>query len=219
MPRPATFVVWVGLLVAACSTVNPQIGQLETFKQEAATRKWQAIADATVACAPGSQGCAQLHQIKADACLSLGSQVAPVQQAADYDCAITEFQAAIAGQLKQKDPMVDTALLQTAELDALSRRRDRSRSDGESARFNGALLNDAAAVVKAAPEQAAGYYYLGDALLSQALSEQPPTSCGTLNRATAALDTASRRASGYADAIAQRRRDIANAAQAGGCKL
>ena len=64
-----------------------------------------------MACTPGSRGCAQLHQIKADACLSLGSRAAPVQQATDYDCAITEYQVAIAAQLKQKDPMVDTARL------------------------------------------------------------------------------------------------------------
>lgn len=219
MHETVKFVALAGLLAASCSAVNPQIGQLEMFKQEAATRNWQAIADATVACAPGSQGCAQLHQIKADACLSLGNQTVPAQQATDYDCAITEYQAAITAQLKQPDPAVDTARLQTAELDALSRRRDRSRTDGEAARFNAALLNDARTAVKAAPAQAAGYYYVGDALLSQALSEEPPASCGTLNHATTALDSASQRQGGYADAIAQRRRDIANAARAGGCKL
>jgi hypothetical protein len=219
MPRRATLVLSAALLAAACSTVNPQIGQLETFKREAAARKWQAIADANVTCAPESLGCAQLHQIKADACMSLGNQASPAQQATNYDCAITENRAAIAAQLKRPDPTVDTARLQTGELEALLRRRDHSRSDPEATRFNRALLSDAAAVVQAAPAQAAGYYYLGDALLSQALSEQPPTSCDTLRRAAAALGNASQRPSGYADAIAQRRRDIANAAQPGGCKL
>jgi hypothetical protein len=219
MLRGATLVLPVGLLLASCSAVNPQIGQLETFKQEAAAGKSQAIADAKVACAPGSQGCAQLHQIKADACMAVGNQASPAQQATDYDCAISEYQAAIAAQRKQPDSTVDMARLQTGELDALLRRRDRSRSDQEAARFNGALLSEARAMVEAAPAQAAGYYYLGDGLLSQALSERAPTSCATLHRAAAALGNAIQRPGAYADAIAQRRRDMGNAAQADGCNL
>jgi len=111
------------------------------------------------------------------------------------------------------------ARLQTGELEALARRRDRSRSDQETAPFNRTLLSDAAALVKAAPAQAAGYYYLGDALLSQALAEPAAANCETLHRAAAALGNASQRPAGYADAIAQRRRDTANAAQADGCRL
>nr|WP_294526545.1 hypothetical protein [uncultured Rhodopila sp.] len=219
MPKATPLVVSASLLVAACSTINPQIGQLETFKQEAAARNWQAIADTRVACAPESQGCAQSHQIKADACMSLGNNAPSAQQAAEYDCAITEYQAAVAAQLKLPDPAIDLAVLQKGELEALLRRRDHSRSDREATPFNRALLTEAATVVKAAPAQAAGYYYLGDALVSQALSEQPPTSCETLHRAAATLAHASQQPGGYADAITQRRRDIANAAQAGGCKL
>jgi hypothetical protein len=219
MPKPSTLVISAGLIVAACSTINPQIGQLETFKQEAAAKNWQPIADAKVACTPQSQGCAQLHQIKANACMSLGNQAALTQQSTDYDCAVNEYQAAIAAQLKQPDATVDLAQLRTGKLEALSRRRDRSRSDQEAAQFNRALVSDATAMVKAAPAQGSAYYYLGDGLLSQALSEQPPNSCATLQRASVALDTASQRPSAYADAIAQRRRDIANAAKAGGCSL
>jgi hypothetical protein len=61
MPRSVTLVIAAGLLAAACSTINPQIGQLETFKQQAAARNWQAIADAKVACASEAQGCVQLY--------------------------------------------------------------------------------------------------------------------------------------------------------------
>lgn len=83
-----------------------------------------------------------------------------------YDCAITEYQATIAAHRKQPDATVDMARLQTAELEALSQRRDRSRSDQEAVRFNRALMSDATVMVKAAPAQGTAYYYLGDGLLS-----------------------------------------------------
>jgi hypothetical protein len=219
MPKLSTLVVLAGLTVSACSVVNPQIGQLKTFKQEAAARNWRAIANAKVECVPRSQGCVQLHQIKADACMSLADQLAPTQQSANYDCAITEYQAAIAAQHRQADATVDMARLQTSQLDALSRRRDISRSEEEAARFNRELLRDATILVKAAPARTAGNYYVGDALLSQALSEQPPASCETLHRAVIALGDASRWPNVYAGAIAQRQRDIENATRAGRCNM
>lgn len=219
MPKLATLVILSGLAVSACSAVNPQIGQLETFKQEAAAKQWRPIADARIECAPQSQGCAQLHQIKADACMSLAYRAAPTQQSGDYDCAINEYQAAIAAQLEQPDATVDMVRLQTGKLDALSRRRDISRSEEEATRFNRELLRDSTLLAKAAPARAVGNYYLSDALLSQALSEQPPASCKTLHRAVVALGDASQWSDGYAGAIAQRQRDIENAARAGRCNV
>jgi hypothetical protein len=205
------------LLLAACATVNPQISQLDRFKQQAAVHDWPIIVGASVSCAAESAGCAQLHQIKGDACMTLASEAAAADQAPRYDCAIAQYGAAIQAQAAHPDAAVDPVRLRTADLEALQRRRDRSRSRQEATPFNDRLVSAAGSTIQAFPGQAAGYYYLAGGLLSQGLAEPAPQSCRILDQASAALDGAASHQGAVPEAIAQRRRDVANA-RAGGCK-
>ena len=195
-------------LAAGCTAINPQVGQLETFKQQAAVGNWSTIAATPVLCALDSPGCAQLHQIKGDACMRVAAAAAPLERAPDYDCAIEQYDAAIRA---AADPSVDPARIRSQELEALQDRRDVSRSRQEAAPLNTRLATLAQDTISADPGQAAGYYYLASALLMQGLSEAPPQACRTLDRAAAALDQASQRPGAAPDAIGQRRRDINNA--------
>ena len=198
----------VAVSVAACSAVNPQIGQLETFKQQAAASNWAPIAQSSVSCAPASAGCAQLHQIKADACVAIAGTVPPTGQAPSYDCAIDQYDAALAA---RPDPAIDPARLWSGELESLQRRRDLSRSGAEAAPFNDRLLSTANRAIAAEPGQAVGYTYLASALLSRGLAEAPPQGCRTLDQAAAALGQAASRPGAPSSLLAQRQRDIANA--------
>jgi hypothetical protein len=207
----------VGPLLAACSVANPQIGQLDTFKQQAAAEQWGPIAASQASCDGDSPSCPQLHQLKADACMTLAMRAQSAAQAPQYDCAVAQYDAAIHAQAARPDAAVDLVGLRTGEPEALQRRRDRSRSRQEATPFNDRPLCVARLMVNAVPGQAAGFYYLASTLLSQGLAEPVPQGCRSLDRATAAHDKAAIRSGAVPEAIAQRRRDIANA-RAGRCR-
>ncbi|WP_044559716.1 hypothetical protein [Azospirillum sp. B4] len=204
--------VAAGLHLTACAVVNSEISQLDSFKRYAAAGDWAAIANSGVSCGASSSGCAQLHEIKADACMRQGAGVS------SYDCAIAQYQAAIQARQAKADTAVSLTRLRIGELDALGRRRDQSRSTAEALPFNTRLLTEAAALIQDAPDRPDGYYYLADGLLAQGLAQRPPQACDTLGRAAHALDQAAVRPNAPADAIAQRRRDVANG-RAGQCPL
>ncbi len=131
--------------------------------------------------------------------------------AAQYDCALAEYAAALRALLAHPDPALDSLRLRTAELAALERRRDRSGSHAAAVAYNDRLLVTATALVDTAPGAAAGYTYLAGGLLARGLDQAPPERCAELDRAAAALALAAGRAGADPATLARRRHDIAAA--------
>lgn len=186
--------------------LNPTIGQLEEAKTLAANGDYAAIARTTVTCSPEETGCAQLRAIRASAC----------RQVAANDCAIVEYQAALAAARARSDRQADPATLRLGLLEAIHAKRDAGRGAAVD-RSNRNLLDEAIRAQADPATRTAGYYYAANAKLFATLQSPSPGGCDSIRQA--ASDLASAKTTGTpleanGQTLAQA---IANARSARGC--
>ena len=224
----------VALVATGCATVNPTVGQLEKLKSLAAAGQYQEIVAESVDCDPNKQGCAQAHWIKADACYRLAAggpprppgtsgpgqaSVIPAAKRQQLDCAITNYDAALAALASAPDPAVDRNQVELGLLDSLLRRRDLAENSTDADRQN-ALLEQRAMAAQSGPiGRPAGFYYAADAQLNATLRQTDQGGCAEIARAAEQLDSAQADGTSFGDAAHSLARAIANARTARGCTV
>jgi hypothetical protein len=208
--RPA---LALALLLAACGTAR----DLDRLKDLNAGGDLAAIAATAVECTgPDDAACLQAREIKANACLRLGTAaLAPgSRRAADapahFDCAIANYRVAlIAG--PQPLPAADRSRLAAGYLLALRERRDQARSAAEAMPLNAALAEEAARTRAAVPGSALGFYYGASAAYARAAlgPETAVARCPPLGEAHQLLARVPAPDAGLAPALAALARAVA----------
>jgi len=208
--RPA---IALALLLAACGTAR----DLDRLKDLNAAGDFAAIAATAVDCTgPDDPVCLQAREIKANACLRLGTNaLAPgspraAEAPAHFDCAIANYRIAlVAG--PQPLPAADRARLAAGYLLALRERRDQSRNAAEAMPLNAALAEEAARTRTAVPSSALGFYYGASAAFARAAlaPETALARCPSLDEAQQLLARAPAPDAGLAPALAALARAVA----------
>jgi hypothetical protein len=208
--RPA---IALALLLAACGTAR----DLDRLKDLNAAGDLAAIAAAQVDCTgPNDPACLQAREIKANACLRLGTAaLAPgasraAEAPAHFDCAIANYRVAlVAG--PQPPPIADRSRLAAGHLLALRERRDQARSAAEAVPLNAALADEAARTRSAVPASALGFYYGASAAYARAAlgPETALARCPPLGEAQLLLARAPAPDAGLAPALAALARAVA----------
>jgi hypothetical protein len=208
--RPA---MALALLLVACGTAR----DLDRLKDLNAAGDLAAIAATAVDCTgPDDPVCLQAREIKANACLRLGTNaLAPgspraAEAPAHFDCAIANYRIAlVAG--PQPLPAADRARLAAGYLLALRERRDQSRNAAEAMPLNAALAEEAARTRAAVPTSALGFYYGASAAFARAAlaPETALARCPSLDEAQQLLARAPAPDAGLAPALAALARAIA----------
>jgi hypothetical protein len=203
----------VALLLVACGTAR----DLDRLKDLNAAGDLAAIAATAVDCTgPDDPVCLQAREIKANACLRLGTNaLAPgshraAEAPAHFDCAIANYRIAlVAG--PQPLPAADRARLAAGYLLALRERRDQSRNAAEAMPLNAALAEEAARTRAAVPTSALGFYYGASAAFARAAlaPETALARCPSLDEAQQLLARAPAPDAGLAPALAALARAIA----------
>ncbi|MFW5834407.1 MAG: hypothetical protein ACOCYE_09940 [Pseudomonadota bacterium] len=215
VPRHSLFLV-MALLLGACALGT--VRDVDRMKQLTDAGDLEALAAFEVDCAPATEGCAQAHMIRADACLRR-AQETPVAGRAPYAaCAVEDYEAALVAAAARPDPLVDPLRLTRWELESLRLWRDAVARD-QAAELNAELAEAAEQVAREQDTRPEGFYYLADARVW-------PVNAGLERPACPAILQASRlveRAAALADAgtvdVDQLRRDIDNAARVHGCTI
>jgi hypothetical protein len=205
--------------VAACQVANPTVSGLETAKQQAAAGNHAAVARLDATCQPSEAGCAQLRRVKADSCSRLadaaGVDVSAKRSA--LDCAVTNYDAALAAAMAVPDSNAPPGVIAAELLDAQARRRDAASDRADALQQDAGLLSRAQAAARMSGEaHQAGLIYGADAELNRALLGSSSGGCDGIGRADALL--AQSRTAG--DLAARRQtlgRAVANARQSRGC--
>jgi hypothetical protein len=208
--RPA---MALALLLVACGTAR----DLDRLKDLNAAGDLAAIAATAVDCTgPDDPVCLQAREIKANACLRLGTNaLAPgspraAEAPAHFDCAIANYRIAlVAG--PQPLPAADRARLAAGYLLALRERRDQSRNAAEAMPLNAALAEEAARTRTAVPTSALGFYYGASAAFARAAlaPETALARCPSLDEAQQLLARAPAPDAGLAPALAALARAVA----------
>lgn len=200
------------LLLAACGTAR----ELDRLKDLNAAGELAAIAGAEVDCTgPDDPVCLQAREIKANACLRLGTAaLAPGSARAEeaprrFDCAIANYRAALAAG-PQPLPAATRARLAAGYLLALRERRDQARSAAEAIPINTALAEEAARTRAAVPASALGFHYGATAAFARAAlaGESALARCPPLGEAAGLIAQAPPPDAGLAPAMGTLRRAI-----------
>lgn len=206
-------VLALALLLAACGTAR----DLDRLKDLNAAGDLAAIAATPVDCTgPDDAVCLQAREIKANACLRLGT--AALAQGSDraaeapahFDCAIANYRVAlVAG--PQRLPAADRSRLAAGTLLALRERRDQARNAAEAMPLNAALAGEAARTRTSVPASALGFYYGASAAYARAMlaSETALARCPPLGEAEALLARTPPPDAGLAPALAALARAVA----------
>lgn len=202
------------LLAIGCTVVNPTVGQLATFKADAARGDYQAIAAAPVDCGADQEGCSQLRWIKADACYRLARDAPAQIKRERLDCAAENYAAALAALARRPDPVVDRSAVELGVLDSLQKRRELG---GDVDRVNAILAAQAATVRLGPNANPAGLYYGADAELNTVLRRGPQGGCAEIGEAARLLRGARAQGTVFADPVARLNGAIINARNARGC--
>lgn len=207
--RPALVLV---LALAACGTAR----ELDRLKDLNAAGDLAAIAATGLDCTgPDDPACVQAREIKANACLRLGTEaLAPGSARAaeaprHFDCAIANYRAALAA--GTQPPPAERARLAAGTLLALRERRDQSRNAAEAMPLNAALAEEAARTRTAVPASALGFYYGASAAYARAAlaAESALARCPPLAEAAGLIADAPPPDAGLAPAFAALGRAIA----------
>lgn len=207
--RPALVLV---LALAACGTAR----ELDRLKDLNEAGDLAAIAATAVDCTgPDDPACVQAREIKANACLRLGTEaLAPGSARAaeaprHFDCAIANYRAALAA--GTQPPPAERARLAAGTLLALRERRDQARNAAEAIALNAALAEEAARTRTAVPASALGFYYGASAAYARAAlgPESALARCPPLAEAAGLIADAPPPDAGLASALAALGRAIA----------
>ncbi len=137
--------------------------QLYQFQKHAAGNDHEWIAAQTIACQEASDGCSQLHLIKATACFHLAQ--AGRNPVVDYACAAAELEKGVA--LRPFWENADVQLqFQEKLCEALNHLKDLQSGESSKQTLN-RLMEAAQALYQLAPERIPAVYYLSGARLSQ----------------------------------------------------
>jgi hypothetical protein len=208
--RPALVLAFA---LAACGTAR----DLDRLKDLNAAGDLAAIAAMAVDCTgPDDPACLQAREIKANACLRLGTAaLAPGSaRAAEapqlFDCAIANYRAALAAG-GQPLPPATRARLAAGYLLALRERRDQARHAAEAIALNAALAEEAQRTRAAVPASALGFHYGAAAAYARATlaAESALARCPPLAEAARLIAAAPPPDAGLAPALAALRRAIA----------
>jgi hypothetical protein len=208
--RPALV---LALALAACGTAR----ELDRLKDLNEAGDLAAIAATAVDCTgPDDPACLQAREIKANACLRLGTEaLAPGSADAaaaprHFDCAIANYRAALAA-APQPPPAELRARLAAGTLLALRERRDQARNAAEAIPLNAALAEEAARTRTAVPASALGFYYGASAAYARATlaGESALARCPSLTEAARLVAQAPPPDAGLAPALAALGRAIA----------
>jgi hypothetical protein len=208
--RPA---LALALALAACGTAR----DLDRLKDLNAASDLAAIAAMTVDCTgPDDLACLQAREIKANACLRLGTAaLAPgsgraAEAPRHFDCAIADYRAALAAG-PQPLPAGVRARLAAGYLLALRERRDQARHAAEALSLNAALAEAASRTRAAVPASALGFHYGAAAAYARAAlgAETALARCPPLGEAEALLGTAPAPDAGLAPAMGALGRAVA----------
>lgn len=200
--RPALVLV---LALAACGTAR----ELDRLKDLNEAGDLAAIAATAVDCTgPDDPACVQAREIKANACLRLGTEaLAPGSARAaeaprHFDCAIANYRAALAA--GTQPPPAERARLAAGTLLALRERRDQARNAAEAIPLNAALAEEAARTRTAVPASALGFYYGASAAYARAAlaGESALARCPSLTEAARLVAQAPPPDAGLAPALA-----------------
>ena len=200
--RPALVLV---LALAACGTAR----ELDRLKDLNEAGDLAAIAATAVDCTgPDDPACVQAREIKANACLRLGTEaLAPGSARAaeaprHFDCAIANSRAALAA--GTQPPRAGRARLAAGTLLALRERRDQARNAAEAIPLNAALAEEAARTRTAVPASALGFYYGASAAYARAAlaGESALARCPSLTEAARLVAQAPPPDAGLAPALA-----------------
>jgi hypothetical protein len=203
----------LALLLAGCGTAR----DLDRLKDLNAAGDLAAIAATPVDCTgPADAACLQAREIKANACLRLGTAtLAPgsgraAEAPANFDCAITNYRAALAAG-PQPLPAAERARLAAGLLLALRERRDQARNAAEAVPLNAALAEEAARTRAAVPASALGFHYGAAAAYARAVlgPEAALARCPPLGEAQQLLARAPEPDAGLAPALAALARAVA----------
>ncbi|ARE40744.1 hypothetical protein RGUI_2603 [Rhodovulum sp. P5] len=218
MKRFALLAAAAVLTLTACNDVRDLAGA----KESAAGGDLVTLADRPVTCEASKPACAQLHRIKADACLRLAQNALAVGQAreamtgARAACALSGYDAALKGMDDGK------GTVRAARMEALRVSRVTSRSTSGARGFNTRMGREAATFQSAFPDRDAGPYYRAAARYWEAAFGSSATACADLG---AAKTLAAKARTGRSvpdgpavqDALPKLEQQIAQAAASKGC--
>jgi hypothetical protein len=215
--RPALPVVLVVvLLLAACAAGT--VRDLSKMKHWAQAGDLEALVAFEVDCAPTTEGCAQAHMIRADACLRRAQETPVAGRAAYASCAAQDYDAALIAADARPDPLVDAERLARWELESLRLWRDAVARE-QAATLNAELAEAAEQVASAQAMRPEGFYYLADARIWPVNAGLERPACPAILQASRLVERAASLADAGAVDVGQLRRDIANAATVHDCTI
>lgn len=203
------------LALAGCGGT---LSDLQDAKEAAAAGRYAAIADDETSCSPSEEGCAQLRLVTADACNRLADTATTVpDRRRRLDCAVRNYDAALAGTAAKPDPQVSAAAIEPALLDAVARRRALAESRNDAEVQNTSLLQRATAVQRGPRARPIGYLYAADAMLAGVQIAGERGGCDRIAEAVRTLSMAQADGTEYAERARALERAAGQERQARGC--
>jgi hypothetical protein len=153
---PSRNTVLLGVMLAGCSVVNPQIDQLGQMERNAQAGKYVDNAAQSISCGSDRDTCMRLHLLKGDACYRL-AKGAGADQRAQAQCAASELGQGLDLATAETGPDGPRRVYAADQLDALSMMIDtRRRGDPPG---TAELAAAAAAFRTRYPDDPAGPFY------------------------------------------------------------